>query len=281
MDHCTCQIRGVVIKVNHLGCPSRHWKMNVDVLMPRRSGDCHPFRHGYYESYKTIPCEFRLISKQNDSYKLCVYNAFCEKPSAKHHPCTMVRRSMGLHSLDVVWVEWLFMENYPDKGTADTFRKAHWIRDRLPLSTRELLENSAIPQQALTSVRLDVCCLRLTGAFKWTVYPLKACNPFYTLQQCDWLTSSLNHKQTHTVRVIMGWEKRKCSENILSQCHSVHHECHVDCHGAYHGLRGEKLVTAWAMEQHIIALTNILIEYCIFMVTKSPCNGTTQFWLIV
>jgi hypothetical protein len=69
----------------------------------------------------TAPCDSRLISKQDVGYKPWVYNAFCEKPVAIHRPCTMVRRSEGLHSLDVVWVKWLSMENSPDKGNNDTF----------------------------------------------------------------------------------------------------------------------------------------------------------------
>jgi hypothetical protein len=74
----------------------------------------------------TVPCESRLISKQDVSYKLCVYNAFCEKPLAN---TTLARWSGGvracLHSLDVVWVKWLFMENSPDKGNTDTFSSCY------------------------------------------------------------------------------------------------------------------------------------------------------------
>jgi hypothetical protein len=33
-----------------------------------------------------------------------VYNTFSEKPLAKHHPCTMFRRSECFYSLDV-WVK--------------------------------------------------------------------------------------------------------------------------------------------------------------------------------
>jgi hypothetical protein len=31
----------------------------------------------------------------------------------------MVRRSEGLHSLDVAWLEWLLMENSPEKRNPD------------------------------------------------------------------------------------------------------------------------------------------------------------------
>jgi hypothetical protein len=60
---------------------------------------------GIVKVHNTVPCESRLIIKQDVSYKLCVYNTFCKKPLAKHHPCMMVRRSKGLHSLDVVWAK--------------------------------------------------------------------------------------------------------------------------------------------------------------------------------
>jgi hypothetical protein len=55
--------------------------------------------------YSIVPCEYLLINKEDVSYKLCVYKAFCEKPLAKDHPCTLVKGSEGLHSLDVVWVK--------------------------------------------------------------------------------------------------------------------------------------------------------------------------------
>jgi hypothetical protein len=59
---------------------------------------------GIMKVHHNIPCEFCLITKLGVSYKLSVYNAFCEKPLAKHHPCTIVRRSENLYSLDMVWV---------------------------------------------------------------------------------------------------------------------------------------------------------------------------------
>jgi hypothetical protein len=60
---------------------------------------------GIMKVHNTITCESRLISKQYVSYKPRVYNAFCKKPVAIHRPCMMVRRSEGLHLLDVVWVK--------------------------------------------------------------------------------------------------------------------------------------------------------------------------------
>jgi hypothetical protein len=75
----------------------------------------HPHM-GITKVHNTIPCKSRPISKQDVSY-----NAFCEKPLAKHHPCTMVRWSVGLHSLDVVGLRRLLMENSPDKGKPITY----------------------------------------------------------------------------------------------------------------------------------------------------------------
>jgi hypothetical protein len=70
--------------------------------------------------HNTVPCESHLISKQDVSCKLCVYK--------KSHPCTRIRRSEGLNSLDVVWVKWLFMDNSPDKwnaGTLSSWNSSH------------------------------------------------------------------------------------------------------------------------------------------------------------
>jgi hypothetical protein len=97
---------------------------------------------GIVKVHNTVPCESHVISKQDVSYKLCVYNTSCEKPLTKHHPWTMVRRSEGLHLLDVVWVKWLFMGNSSDEGNTNTFSVqffSHWCQDLLPLfSVREL-----------------------------------------------------------------------------------------------------------------------------------------------
>jgi hypothetical protein len=51
---------------------------------------------GIIKVHNEVPCEFRLISKQDVSCKLCVYNAFCKTQWSGG-----VR---GLHSLDVVHV---------------------------------------------------------------------------------------------------------------------------------------------------------------------------------
>jgi hypothetical protein len=63
----------------------------------------------------TFPCESHLISKQDITYKLCVYNTSCKKPLAKHYPSTIVRMCEGLYSLDMLWLN-DFMENSPDKA---------------------------------------------------------------------------------------------------------------------------------------------------------------------
>jgi hypothetical protein len=39
----------------------------------------------------------RTAGQDNNSYRLCVYNAFCVTPLANHNTCTMVSRSEGLH----------------------------------------------------------------------------------------------------------------------------------------------------------------------------------------
>jgi hypothetical protein len=46
--------------------------------------------------HNIVPCESHLIIKEDVSYKLCVYDEFCEKPLTKDSPCTMIRRSDGL-----------------------------------------------------------------------------------------------------------------------------------------------------------------------------------------
>jgi hypothetical protein len=56
----------------------------------------HP-NMGIMRVHNIVPCGFRLISKQDVSYKLCVYGAL-----EHHHPRTAVKRSEGLHSQDVI-----------------------------------------------------------------------------------------------------------------------------------------------------------------------------------
>jgi hypothetical protein len=60
---------------------------------------------GIMKVQSTVPCEYHLLSKEDVSYKLYVYNEFYEKPLAKHQPCSLIKRSEALHSLDVVWVK--------------------------------------------------------------------------------------------------------------------------------------------------------------------------------
>lgn len=68
----------------------------------------------------TVSCEPHLISKRDISYKLCL-QCICGKPLTKHHPWTMVMRNECLHSLDVLWIKWLSMYNFADKGNTDNF----------------------------------------------------------------------------------------------------------------------------------------------------------------
>jgi hypothetical protein len=74
---------------------------------------------GTVKFHSTVPCEYHLTSKQAVSFKLWVYDLFCQKPLVKQHPYTVISRSEGLHSPDVVRVKWFFMENPPDKGKAN------------------------------------------------------------------------------------------------------------------------------------------------------------------
>jgi hypothetical protein len=82
----------------------------------------------------------------------CVFTMqFCENPLAKHQPCTMVRKSKGLHSL--AWCglsdcSWRILQR---KGTqipsAAVVLHTHWFWNLLALfSTCELLKNSPISQ---------------------------------------------------------------------------------------------------------------------------------------
>jgi hypothetical protein len=83
--------------------------------------------------HKTVSCESRLMCKQDDSCKLCVYNAFCEKLLA----CTIVIRNVGLHSLDVTWVGVIAHGEFSRQAEHRYLQQlqffAHWFRELLPL----------------------------------------------------------------------------------------------------------------------------------------------------
>jgi hypothetical protein len=100
----------------------------------------HP-QKGVMKVHNTARYESRLIRKQNVGYKLCVYKAFCEQPLRKHI-CTMVSGSEGLHSLDVVWVKWLFMESSPEKWNTKTSSNCKFRDSLLLFSARELPKTS-------------------------------------------------------------------------------------------------------------------------------------------
>jgi hypothetical protein len=114
----------------------------------------HPHM-GIMKVHNTVPCESCFISKQNVSYELYVYIAFCQMPLFKPHPCMMVRRREDLHSLDVVWVKWLLMENSSDKGNTDTFSSCNSPHTGSGSSSTllicKLLDNAPVSQQALVS----------------------------------------------------------------------------------------------------------------------------------
>jgi hypothetical protein len=142
----------------------------------------HPHT-GIMKVHNTVPCESCFISKQNVSYKLRVYNAFCEMPLAKPHPRTMVRGSEGLHSLDVVWVKWLFMKNSPDKGETYTFSSCNSSHT----GSRTFFRSSYMQTSSkLTHISAGIDFWTYVN---WVLYPLKACNHFFIILY-RWYSSS-------------------------------------------------------------------------------------------
>jgi hypothetical protein len=138
---------------------------------------------GIMNVHNTVPCKSRLISKRDVSYKLCVYKAFCEKPLAKHRPHTMVRRSEVLHSLDVVRVKWLFMENSPDKGNTDTFcsRNSSHTGSGIFFHSSQYANFSKTRPYLSRHWFLDICWLGHFCPLKWEPYTLK---PVILLTSC-------------------------------------------------------------------------------------------------
>jgi hypothetical protein len=116
--HCICQLAMTTDPMSwspKKTTQKQRRKIDVDVSMPRWCWVCQPPKR-ITTVHNTVLCESRLISKQDVSYILCVHNTFCKKPLARRDPCTMVR-SEGLHWLDVVSAEWVFMENSPNEGS--------------------------------------------------------------------------------------------------------------------------------------------------------------------
>jgi hypothetical protein len=101
---------------------------------------------------------------------------------ARHHPCMMVRRSEGLHSLDVVWVKWLFRENSVYKENTDTISSCNSLHTGYKFfhSSQYVRFVKTYPYLSRNWF-LDILWLGLFCSFKWVLYPLKACNPFLTL----------------------------------------------------------------------------------------------------
>lgn len=65
LNRLVCWVRQLVQRPDHPTGPQRHWwKIDADVLMWQWCGDCHPPRHGYYES---SPYTSHLISKSDVS----------------------------------------------------------------------------------------------------------------------------------------------------------------------------------------------------------------------
>jgi hypothetical protein len=111
---------------------------------------------GTMKDHSTVSCESRLTSEQNVSYRVWVYNAFCEKSLAKHHPCTIVM-SEAFHSLETVRVKWLLMEISPDKGVPGSYSSF--------LNTRTSQKVAYF--SAATDFRIRVDC----NLFKWIPHP--------------------------------------------------------------------------------------------------------------
>jgi hypothetical protein len=129
----------------------------------------------------TIPS---LVNPASSVYRTlatkCVYNAFCEKPLTKHHPCTVMKRTEGLHSLDVVRVKWLFMENSPDKGNTGTSSSCNSSQTGSGIFFHSSQYMNFSKNRPYLS-RHWFLGITLTGtfcSFKWVLYLLKCCNPF-------------------------------------------------------------------------------------------------------
>jgi hypothetical protein len=124
---------------------------------------------GIMKVCNAVLCESFFVSKQDVSCKLCVYDAFCKKPLAKQCPYTMVRRSEGLYSLDVVWVNWVDTDNFSSWNSSHTGSEIFQLSQYAYfLKTCPYLSRHWF---------LDVYCSGLFCSFKWVLCPLKACNP--------------------------------------------------------------------------------------------------------
>jgi hypothetical protein len=98
---------------------------------------------GIMKVHNTVPCDPRLISKQDVSYRVCVYSAFCVKQNT-----SVARWSGGMRAYTL----WMWYGKVTAHGEFSRQREhrylqqllflVHWFRDLLPLfSARELLEN--------------------------------------------------------------------------------------------------------------------------------------------
>jgi hypothetical protein len=80
------QARQLVLRLDQLRCPPH--TDGRSMLMSWCHSDARIIVHpdiGIVKVHSTDPCESCLISKQDVSYKLCVYNTICKKPVAKHN----------------------------------------------------------------------------------------------------------------------------------------------------------------------------------------------------
>jgi hypothetical protein len=101
---------------------------------------------GVMKVHNAVSCESGLISKRDISYKLWVYNAFCE---SHRQNTTLALAECGMGKV-IVHAEFSRQGDHRYLQQMQFF--AHWFRDLLPLfSLRELIENSPISLHALIS----------------------------------------------------------------------------------------------------------------------------------
>jgi hypothetical protein len=136
---------------------------------------------GIKKVHDTVPCESHLLNNDYVSYKLRVYNEFCRKSWAKHHPCVMVRRSEGLHSLCVVRRKWLFLESSPDKGTTDPFSNFNSQHTDSGIYPSQYANFSKTRPYHSRRWFLDICWLQVFCSFKLVLYPREVCSHFFNV----------------------------------------------------------------------------------------------------
>jgi hypothetical protein len=172
MTTCCCWWRGT--------CSNSTGKSDTDVrlmLMSWGHGGVGTVIHpniGIMKVHSTVPCESHLISN-------CV---FTTQFARSHWQNTALALWPGgvraCTSLDVVWVEWLFEENSPDKGNTDTFSSCNSSHtgSGIFLHSSQYANFSKTHPYLSRHWFLETSWLGLLCSFKWVLYPLTACCPF-------------------------------------------------------------------------------------------------------